>query len=111
MEGIFMEDIKREGGISLDDFYKFCKEMNEHHAFGVMGPTFAAKYIDSCVDTRDGEVWMVTLRDIVADDDIWSKIPEDWKRRSGNAVHISIREFMDDGFQTLKDRLDFILGL
>ena len=84
-----MENIKREGGISLDDFYKFCKEMNEHHAFGVMGPTFAVKYIDSCVDTRDGEVWMVTLRDIVADDDIWAKIPEDWKRRSGTAVHIS----------------------
>ena len=106
-----MENIKREGGISLDDFYKFCKEMNEHHAFGVMGPTFAVKYIDSCVDTRDGEVWMVTLRDIVADDDIWAKIPEDWKRRSGTAVHISIRAFLDDGFQTLKDRLDFILGL
>ena len=89
----------------------FYEEMILHHRWGVYGIKFAAKYIDSITDTRDGEIWSITLRDIATDDEIWAKIPEIWKVRDGNLVNIRIRDVMDDNFKTMQERADFLIEL
>lgn len=97
--------------MTIEEFVTFYKAMMQSHRFGVYGVTFGVKYIDAIVDTRDGDIWSISLRDIVADDSVWAKIPEPWKVRDRNVVKIVVRDIMDDGFNTLQERIDYILSL
>lgn len=97
--------------MKIQDFVHFYEEMMLHHRWGVPNINFAAKYIDSITDTRDGEIWSITLRDIATDDEIWAKIPDAWMVKNGNSINICIRDVMDDTFKTMQERADFLIEL
>ena len=103
--------INRNCGLSIEEFVSFYNEMMKNHRWGVYGVKFGAKYIDAITDTRDGQIWSITLRDIVADEEIWAKIPEPWKIKDGNLINIMVRDAMSDNYKSLKERTDYLLKL
>ena len=97
--------------MSIEEFTDFYRKMMKIHRWGIYGVRFGAKYIDSIIDTRDGKIWSITLRDIMADDDIWAQIPDAWKAKDGNLIKVTVRDVMNDKYSSLKERTDFLISL
>lgn len=102
---------KRAEALTMDEFVAFYKKMMAQHRWGIAGHSFWVKYIESIIDTRDGTIWSIILLDNFAEEEVWQKIPEAWKIRSGSMINIVIREKMDDNYKTLKERCDYLLSL
>lgn len=101
----------QQRGISMGEFAAFYYRIMERHCWGVPGLTFCPKYIDSVVDTRDGQIWSITLRDVITDESVLKRIPSAWKHTENGVTRIVLQDRMGDGYHGLAERLERLLQI
>lgn len=103
--------LRDQQGIGVSEFLAFYHRIMDRHRWGVLGLEFCPKYVNFSVDTRDGQIWSITMRDIIADDATWAKIPDPWKQKDGNLVKVVIQDAMTDGFNGLAERIGHLMKI
>jgi len=97
--------IKENEAMEVYSAMNWCIKFGRKHKWGKYGPLFMVKYIEPIIDTRDMNIFAIQFRGLAYNEDMWNNIPSQWKIKDGNTYKIYIRDYMNDGFRNLYQRL------